>query len=368
MKIVPPEPPSVRLVPVADEVVASGTSYSAVVREFRKAELSFRVGGTVESLLQVAGPGGGMRDVHAGDRVEKGTVLARLDPADHRRDRAIAAERLAAAEGRLVQAEADAGLARLDHGRIERLVARNSATSSDLDNARARLHTSAAAVVVARREVEGARAGLQQADANLDYCMLAAPFDGATVAARAIETYERVAAHQAAFTLLDLSRVVIGFGVPDTLVGRLAIGQPIVVTADALAGETFDGVIYKIGSTADERTRSYPVEVRIDDPRGLRPGMVATAHFRRERKARLLPLTAITVDNPDRHPAVYRVAREDGRDVARQVPVAFDDVLDNRVVLRMDSEGPDRGLHAGDRVVATGVHRLRDGEPVHVAD
>lgn len=369
VKITPPEPPSVRLVAVGEEVVASGTAYSAVVKEFRKAELSFRVGGTVESVLQVAGPGGGLRDVHAGDRVAKGAVLAQLDPADYRRDRAIAAERLAAAEGRLIQADSDAGLARIDHGRIERLLARNSATGSEMDNARARLHSSAAAVAVARREVEVARAGLEQADANLGYCTLAAPFDGATVAARGVETYERVAAHQAAFTLLDLSRVVIGFGVPDTLVGRLAIGQSVEVTTDALAGERFAGVIHKIGSTADERTRSYPVEVRVDDPRGLRPGMVATAHFVRERRASLLPLTAVTVDNPGRLPSVYRVAREGDRDVARQVPVQFDDVLDNRVVLRVGGGQDTAGsIRAGDRVVATGVHRLRDGEFVHIAD
>ena len=59
-KIKPADAPpvSVRVVEVRDEVVASGVRYSAVVKELNKAELSFRVGGTVEFLHQVEGPGG----------------------------------------------------------------------------------------------------------------------------------------------------------------------------------------------------------------------------------------------------------------------------------------------------------------------
>jgi multidrug efflux pump subunit AcrA (membrane-fusion protein) len=47
------------------------------------------------------------------------------------------------------------------------------------------------------------------------------------------------------------------------------------------------------------------------------------------------------------------------------VPVEFDAVLDNRVAVR--DGGPD-GLKPGDRVVATGIHRLHDGEAVLVVE
>src|SRR5271166_4993036 len=53
-----PAPATVRVVTLAPEVVVSALHYSAAVKEFEKAELSFRQGGTVESLLQVRGPDG----------------------------------------------------------------------------------------------------------------------------------------------------------------------------------------------------------------------------------------------------------------------------------------------------------------------
>ncbi len=220
--------------------------------------------------------------------------------------------------------------------------------------------------MVARRDVESSRISLQQAEANLEYCTLTAPFDRAMVAARMIENFERVDAGQRAFLLLDLSSVVVSFSVPDGMVGRLAIGQPVEVTCDALSGRRFAGLIHKIGSTADAQTRTYAVEVRVDRPEGLRPGMVATAHFRRERRAFLLPLTAVAAGE-GRTIAVYRVSSGGGKSVARRVPVGFDDVLDNRLAVRLDPETAN-GLRPGDLVVATGVHRLRDGEVVKVAE
>ncbi|MHC5541764.1 hypothetical protein ACYOEI_26400, partial [Singulisphaera rosea] len=70
---------AIRVIEIADEVVESGTRYSAVVKELQKAELSFRVGGTVESLLQMKGPGGRLRNLHEGDTIAKDTPIARLD-------------------------------------------------------------------------------------------------------------------------------------------------------------------------------------------------------------------------------------------------------------------------------------------------
>lgn len=359
-----PAPASVRVVPVAEEVVVAGLRYSAVVKELQKAELSFRVAGNVDHVHRVPGAGGSPRNLHEGDRVPQGTVLAQLDEADYRRERAMAAERLATAEAKTEQARADAEHARIEFRRDETLVQRNAMSASELDSARAKWHNTRAAEAAARREVETARLNLQQAEANLSYCSLVAPFEASTIAARYVEPDERVAANQRAFLVLDLSSVVIAFGVPDTLVGRLEIGRPVEVTTDALPGERFGGVVHKIGTMADAQTRTYLVEVRVDEPRGLRPGMVATAHFRREARARLLPLTAIAPGaTPGREFVAYKVVDEGGRPVARAVPVVLEDVLDNRVAVRL---GDPDGLRDGDRVVATGIHRLHDGEAVAV--
>jgi RND family efflux transporter MFP subunit len=369
VKIGPPEPISVRVDAIREEVVYPGIFYSAVVKELRKADLSFRVAGTVDFLHQVPGPGGDLREIHEGDKLEKGQILARLDPADYQRDLAGSKEKLAAAEARLKQSESESDLAKIDYDRITRLVARASAATSDLDSQRAKLQSSNAAVTVVKREIEAARISLQQAQANLQYCTLASPFDGAVISARSVDKFQQVTANQRAFQVLDLSSVVIAFSVPDILVGKLTFGQKIEVTSEALPGKRFDGVIHKIASSADPQNRSYPIEVRIDKPGGLRPGMIASAHFRREEKAFLVPMTAVAPRVSDQATTVFLVNKVDGKLLAQQIPVGVVDVLDNKLAIRIGPPDPKwGGLKVGDQIVGTGVHRLHDGDLVRIAE
>ncbi len=361
----PPARVTVRVVTLGPEVVASALHYSAAVKEFEKAELSFRLGGTIESLLQVRGPDGQMHRVHEGDRVPRNSVLARLDPADYRRDRDEAAETLAKGEAQLAKDDASSELARNNLRRAEELASSGGISKEEVDSRRQTVKMSEAAVAGDRRDLESARIKLQQAEANLAYCRLTSPFAEGTVGARYVDLGERVAANQKLFLLLDLSRVVIAFAVPDTLVGRLALGQPVQVTCDALPAERFRGVMHKIGSVADSQTRTFEVEVRIDEPRGLRPGMIATVWLRRAASVHLLPLSAVVPGSGTGRYDVFRVVEEGGQSLVRRVPVEFDDVVDNRIAVRLTAGA---GLGAGDRVVATGTHRLHDGQPVQVEE
>jgi RND family efflux transporter MFP subunit len=360
-----PAPATVRVATLEPEVVVSALHYSAAVKEFEKAELSFREGGTVESLLQVAGPDGQMHRVHEGDRVPKGAVLARLDPADYRRDRDEAAEKLASTEADLAKDEADSELARNNLRRGLELAPSGAIGKEDLDGRRQTLKKYEATVAGARRDMETARIKLQQAEANLAYCTLTSPFAEGTISARYVDAGQQVSANQKVFLVLDLARVVIAFAVPDTFVGRLALGQEVDVTCDALPAERFRGVVHKIGSTADSQTRTFAVEVRIDNPKGLRPGMIATVWLRHESRVYLLPLLAVVPQSVTGQYHVFRVVEEGGRSLVRRAPAEFDDVVDNRVAIRL---GGADGLKPGDRVVVTGTHRLYDGQPVHIEE
>jgi len=356
-------PIAVRVMNLREEVVATGLRYAGMVKELQKVELSFRVAGTVQRLHRVEAPGKRLRNVHEGDLLPKGTVIAQLDPEDFRRDRGMAAERLASAQARLVQAQSDAELAEIEYRRAEQLSRRNAISTSEVDASRSKMRSTGALSVASRREVESARIALEQAEANLRYCALTVPFDQAAVATRYIENNERVAASQRAFLLIDVSSVVIAFGVPDTLVGHLGIGQPLEVSTSALPDEHFVGVVHKIASMADPVTRTYSIEVRVDQPHGLRPGMVASVQFRQERRANLLPLTSVAPGGPDGSMVVYRVVEENGRSLARGVPVILNGILDNRVAVEL---GGRSRLALGDRFVVTGVHRIHDGEVVQV--
>jgi RND family efflux transporter MFP subunit len=361
-----PPPLSVRVVELHDEVVVGGIRYSAVVKELRKAELSFRVAGTVSFLHQVALPGRRTRNLHEGDKLKEGEVLAELDKADYVRARDIAAGRLASARAKLAQAHADEELAKIEYRRAEMLKRRNALSDSEEDTARAKLQTTAAAESSAQCDVQTAEVQLAQAEAELGYCTIRNPFPEGTLSYRYVEKDERIAVGQRSFLLVDVSSVVISFMVPDTLVGRLTNGQSIGVSSDALPGHEFRGVVHKIGASADSQTRTYPIEVRVDRPDGLRPGMVANVHFRHEQRAFLLPLTAIAPGSAgNQRFEVYRVESREGKSIARLVNVSLDDVVDNRVAVRVGVDDP---LKAGDRIIAAGIHRLHEGEAVQIVE
>ncbi|WP_165068744.1 efflux RND transporter periplasmic adaptor subunit [Paludisphaera rhizosphaerae] len=361
-----PEPPTtVRTTVLRMESIAAGLSYHAAVKELRRAELSFRVSGTVESLLDVMGPDGKPHPIHEGDVIPDGASPVRLDPSDYRRERDTAAARLAASEARQAQAAAEADLARLDFGRVDRLARREASTAAELDSARTRDAAARASLKAAEREVDSARIAVAQAEADVSYCELAVPFKSATVAARYVDVGERVTVGQRALLVHDLSAVTIAFGVPDTLVGRVRLGETIDVSTDAAPAERFRGVVYKVAAAADPRTRTYEVEVRVDEPGGLRPGMIATVHLRRETQAALVPLSAVVPRPEGEGCDVFLVVEEGGRLVARRRPIVLADVVDDRVVVRLGEPG---GLRLGDRVVVVGVQKLSDGRDVRLED
>lgn len=358
------EPPSVRVLSLTEEVITPEMTYSAVAKELRRTSLAFRVGGTLEYLLPVAGPDGVLRDVHEGDVVSKGTVIARLDTADFIREVNQAAERLATVEEKLKQLEADEELAKSVLRRTEAVVRQKAGVAADLDSAKAKALSSSAAKTGTQREVASAKVALEQAEANLKYCTLTVPFDVATIESRQVQNYESVAAGRAAFTLLDLSGLLVSFSVPDTVVGKLEIGQSIDATADALPGHRFTGRVQKISSSSDPQTRTYLVELRLDHPSVLRPGMVVTVHFRSQQTATLLPLTALTAGEHSGSAAVYRVENDGDTQLVRRVPIEIDGVVDDRVIVKA---GSGRALNKGELIVTSGVHRLHDGQTVKFA-
>ncbi len=365
-EVVIPErsPVSVKSMKLAESEVASGVQFSGVVAALRKADLSFRVGGTVQSLHQVYGAAGQLRDAHEGDQFAAGEVIAQLDTADYQRERDVAAERLSVSMARLKQAHADSEEAQSAYDRALKLKAGQAVSQASLEAAKARQISTLAAIDVAEREIAASRIQLKQAEENLAYCTLSAPFPETTIATRSVDTHQRVSPGQVVFTVHDISSVVVSFAVQDSMLSQLRFGDVIEVTATGLSGERFQGVIHKIGTTANEQTRSYPVEVRIDAPGALRPGMVATVNFRKAQTAILVPLTAITPIESTR-PGVFKIKREADRTVVQRIPIEIRGVFDNQAAIQLP-EGENAALKLGDEIVFTGVHRLRDGEAVHV--
>jgi len=128
--------------------------FSGVTRAGTESTLSFKLAGTVSEL-----------PAKVGQRIEKGTLLANLDPADYQL-------RVQRAHEGLRQAQAEARRAAANHERMRLLYENNNATIADLEAARAAEESIAAAV-------GGAQKSLELARLLLSYTELRAPVSGA---------------------------------------------------------------------------------------------------------------------------------------------------------------------------------------------
>jgi HlyD family secretion protein len=136
-------------------------------------------------------------------------------------------------------------------------------------------------VRIAELEVDQAKAALEQARNALLDAQIVAPFDG-LVAAVNVRVGEVAAGTLPAVVLVDTRQYHLDVAVDEVDIARIAPGQAVTVTLDALPGDVFAGVVDAIApqSTVNAGIVSYPVRVVLSaaDAR-LRSGMTATAEI-----------------------------------------------------------------------------------------
>jgi RND family efflux transporter MFP subunit len=315
---------------------------------YSQVDLAFKSDGYIQSILQVRGADGRMRNIQEGDWVARGTVLARVRESDY-----VASVNVAKAQ--LAQAQAAFEQARLDFERTDALFRTDSATTPQYDTAKARLDST-------RAGVNSAASGLSLAETALNDCSLSAPLD-AWVIKRNVEVGSLVGQAAVGFSLAETHLVKAVFGVPDLVVGSLRLGERQAITAAAAKGE-FTGRITGIAPAADPRTRTFSIEVTVANTRNvLRPGMVATLMLSGSREhgsVPVLPLSAVVraADNPSGF-GVFVVEQRGDRFFARARTVELGTAYGNVI-------GLEGGLKPGDRVIVTGATQVHDGEQVRV--
>jgi len=186
---------------------------------------------------------------------------------------AQAEEAVKAAQAQVDVAEAGVETARAQVASAEAAVAQAKA-HLDLLRAGARPEEIAAA----QAQVDQARAALAQAKSALDKARLYAPFAG-TVGKVLIREGELVTPGQPIIILGDLTHLrVETTDLRETDVAKVAVGQRVEVTFDALPGEVWQGTVTRIApmSTVEQGSTNYTAIIELDqvDPR-LRWGMTA---------------------------------------------------------------------------------------------
>ena len=140
-----------------------------------------------------------------------------------------------------------------------------------------------------RDQIESARLNLQSAQLSastasgaVDDYNIKSPIAG-TVIEKNFKAGDKVdgASSGTLAVIYDLSYLELEMAVDELDIGKVEVGQEVRITADALEGQTFTGVVDKVsinGTTANGAT-SYPVTIIIEDYGDLRPGMNVSAQI-----------------------------------------------------------------------------------------
>ncbi len=328
--------------------VGNGAKYSASIVPYAQVDLAFQSGGYVDSIRQVKSPSGGMRNIDQGDWVPKGTVLAVVRQQDYK-------DKLEQANAQLARSQAEYEKAKLTFDRTSALYASHSATKPDYDSATAQLASTTASV-------SGAKAQVSEANVALAYCELRAPFSG-WVVKRSIDLGSLVGPATNGFTLADTESVKAVFGVPDTSISRVQLGQHLAISTDALP-QQFAGRVSAISPAADPKSRVFSVEVTIPNPKNqLKSGMIASLALngaQLPQSVLAVPLSAVIRD-PGRADNFAVMVTEGSGDfeTARLRPVELGDTYGNMITTK-------GGLTFGERVITTGVSLIKSGDKVRV--
>jgi membrane fusion protein, multidrug efflux system len=249
----------------------------------------------------------------------------------------------------LKQAQAQAAIAQTNLQRQRDLLAQNFISQSAVDQ-------SAAALEVAQAQVALNRAQLAR-------MKLVAPFDG-MVGIGNVDRGDYVREGADIVSIEDLSEMIVDFRVPERYSARVARGQTVEITVDALPGQRLDGKVLALDSQLDANGRSLLVRATISNLKGsLRSGMFARARivFATRTDAVVVPEEAV-VPLGDKQFVFKLIDGPQG-----QVTQRVEAVLGVRTAGKVELL---KGVAAGDSVVTAGHARLltREGVPVRIID
>lgn len=281
---------------LSSTVLATGIIKPKVGAEVR---VGSRVSGIVKKL-----------NVHIGDRVRKGELLASLDDIELRAQyNQVAAN--------LENAKTELKYAGIEKERQEILLKRNLVSQETCDLA-------SKAFEIAQAQVDQVAASLSYAKIQLDYTKIIAPIDG-VVASVSTQEGETVAATFTAptfLTIIDLKRLEVRAYVDETDIGKIEVEQKTEFTVDTYAGTDFTGIVKAIYPKAEliDNVVNYVVIIDIADSKNkiLRPEMTTTVNILSETLEDIIaiPNNAITHKNGEDYVNVLKDGKPEERKIS----------------------------------------------------
>lgn len=310
-----------------------------------------------------------------GSRVKKGDTLVQINPDTFVRDVTSGKANLDAALVGARQAEVTLAQRKLDWDRAKGLFDQKILSVQQRDEAKLAFDQAELAARSFKAQAEQSRAYFQKSQDNLAKATMLSPIDGVVTAVNAKEGETAVMgtmnfAGTVILTVSDLSEIITEVQVDEADFPRLKLGQPVVVTVDALGGKKYDGKVIEIGASAQasatgtqSNIRQFKVKVAITSPdEQLRPGVTARVKLIADQREGVLrvPVGAIRTEEKSGEQIFYVFVAKDGKAEKKVLTTGLSDDLYTEVA---------KGLSEGDTVIIGPYRFLRtlsEGDKVKV--
>lgn len=318
---------------------ATNRVYAGTSRAARRAELGFKRGGEVATVM-----------VDLGDSVAAGQLLAQLDTRALASDlrRAQSEEVLAAANRRSASAQTE--LAANTERRVRALRANGNVSQQAFDEAHLQYRASRAQLEVAQASLGRAQAAVEAMEVALSEAEIRAPFGG-VIQARHVDEGSQIGPGAPALSLVETSRREAHIGIPESAVTSLTVGDAYTINWQNVSASA---QLRSLLPEVNPNTRTVTAIFTVTDKR-IPLGAVVELSLRQRVPGNgfWVPLEALTA--MDR--GLWGVFIIDAENTVQQ-----------RLVEIVHNEG-DRAfvrglLSTSDRVVATGTQRIVAGQRV----
>lgn len=270
----------------------------------------------------------------SGTAVKAGDLLIELDTT-------VETAQLAAAQAR-------ADLAKINADRAKELWERNANSKSEYDLAEATFKQAGADVnaiqaLIAKKQVR-------------------APFAG-RVGIRLVNLGQFVARGRPLVPLQKLDPIFVNFSIPQRQLPELAMGQEVGVLVDAFAAKRFVGKVTAINSEVDPATRNISIQATLANPdEQLRAGMFARVEVQMSAAAPQVVVPATSIAYASYGNSVFIVEKMKDKDGKEYLGVRQQFV--KLGATRGDLVAIVEGVKAGEKIVTSGVFKLRNGAAV----
>jgi RND family efflux transporter MFP subunit len=324
--------------------------YTADIQPFQQVNIFSRVDGYIAKL-----------HVDKGDLVKANQLLVEIDHTDYVHAVNRAKANLVAARADVLRQEANVRNAGLQLTRMEALIKDQFISQQDLDNAQIAHDMASAQLESLRAQVKQMEVALQQAETNLTYSYIRAPFAG-YIAERNLDAGAFVSGSTGSTS--TMSRGILNLhevGTVRTLievvekdVPLVKIGQKAEVRAEAYPNQVFEGTVTRVVHALNRQTRTMTVEVDLpNQDHLLKGGMFARVELMVGKHENAVQIPADALTRLDELQYVYVV--KDGK--ALQIPVEVGDRVGNRIEIT-------KGLTGEEQVIVSGKDLVSNGTPV----